>query len=42
MTSQYHFEESKPRIVVEFSFWNSMGKEYLHLGKSLTVSPMTV
>ena len=26
MTSQYHFEESKPRIVVEFSFWELNGK----------------
>ena len=38
----YLFEESIPRIVVEFRLVNFMKKEYLHLGKSLTISPMTV
>lgn len=38
----YLFEESKPRIVVKFRLVNLLKKEYLHLGKSLTISIMTV
>ena len=38
----YLFEERKPRIVVENPFCKLMKKKYLDLGKSLTISPMTV
>ena len=38
----YLFEEPNPRLVVEYHFVNFMKKEYLHLGKSLTVSLMAV
>ena len=38
----YLLEELKPRIVVEIPFCKLMKKKYLDLGKSLTISPMTV
>ena len=38
----YLFEEPEPKIVAEVPLCELNEKVYLHLGKSLTISPVTV